>query len=299
MPSLSFSTKQELGWHLHCLDRAERLVSQWYSGSTFYFNTESFFTIYLQKCFNSQRSSLIFPDSRLFQEWSFQSIFWTCHGKTGHYPREELAGEDCVFQCFFPLRYCYDCIFLPISTGGLSSSLKKKQTINHENVMYWHWQHCHAAVVSSNFCHLLSLLFHHCYSCQKTVKLDFVLLTCSENSITVIPAWLCLAWHVQKIPSLLFLSKDKVKLDFVLLTCSENSIIVIHAWLHLAWHVQKIPSLLFLSKDEVKLDFIFDRNNSDGKASLKQQKLFETTTDTEDVCKFYVWNVHISKYLAL
>ena len=211
MPSLSFSTKQELGWHLHCLDRAERLVSQWYSGSTFYFNTESFFTIYLQKCFNSQRSSLIFPDSRLFQEWSFQSIFWTCHGKTGHYPREELAGEDCVFQCFFPLRYCYDCIFLPISTGGLSSSLKKKQTINHENVMYWHWQHCHAAVVSSNFCHLLSLLFHHCYSCQKTVKLDFVLLTCSENSITVIPAWLCLAWHVQKIPSLLF------TLDFILL----------------------------------------------------------------------------------
>ena len=211
MPSLSLSTKQELGWHLHCLDRAERLVSQWCSGSTFYFNTESFFTIYLQKCFNSQRSSLIFPDSGLFQEWSFQSIFWTCHGKTGHYPREELAGEDCVFQCFFPLRYCYDCIFLPISTGGLSSSLKKKQTINHESVMYWHWQHCHAAVVSSNFCHLLSLLFHHCYSCQKTVKLDFVLLTCSENSITVIPAWLCLAWHVQKIPSLLFM------LDFILL----------------------------------------------------------------------------------
>ena len=100
MPSLSLSTKQELGWHLHCLDRAERLVSQWSSGSTFYFNTESFFTFYLQKCFNSQRSSLIFPDSRLFQEWSFQSIFWTCHGKTGHYPREELAGEDCVFQCF-------------------------------------------------------------------------------------------------------------------------------------------------------------------------------------------------------
>ena len=199
MPSLSLSTKQELGWHLHCLDRAERrLVSQWSSGSTFYFNTASFFTIYLQKCFNSQRSSLIFPDSRLFQEWSFQSIFWTCHGKTGHYPREELAGEDCVFQCFFPLRYCYDCIFLPISTGGLSSSLKKKQTINHESVMYLHWQHCHAAVVSSNFCLLLSLLFHHCYSCQKTVKLDFVMLTCSENSIIVIPVkrqshtWLCL-----------------------------------------------------------------------------------------------------------
>ena len=180
---------------MHCLDRAERrLVSQWSSGSTFYFNTESFFTIYLQKCFNSQRSSLIFPDSRLFQEWSFQSIFWTCHGKTGHYPREELAGEDCVFQCFFPLRYCYDCIFLPISTGGLSSSLKKKQTINHESVMYWHWQHCHAAVVSSNFCHLLSLLFHHCYSCQKT-----------KSNLTLS------CWHVQKIPSLLFL------LDFILL----------------------------------------------------------------------------------
>ena len=284
MPSLSLLTKQELGWHLRCLDRAERLVSQWSSGSTFYFNTESFFTFYLQKCFNSQRSSLIFPDSRLFQEWSFQSIFWTCHGKTGHYPREELAGEDCVFQCFFPLRYCYDCIFLPISTGGLSSSLKKKQTINHESVMYWHWQHCHAAVVSSNFCHLLSLLFHHCYSCQKT-----------KSSLTLS------CWHVQKIPSLLFLSKDKVKLDFWgrQSFCSENSIIVIPAWLHLAWHVQKIPSLLFLSKDDVKLDFVFDRNSSDGKASLKQQKLLETTTDTEDVCKFYVWNVHISKYLAL
>ena len=284
MPSLSLLTKQELGWHLRCLDRAERLVSQWSSGSTFYFNTESFFTFYLQKCFNSQRSSLIFPDSRLFQEWSFQSIFWTCHGKTGHYPREELAGEDCVFQCFFPLRYCYDCIFLPISTGGLSSSLKKKQTINHESVMYWHWQHCHAAVISSNFCHLLSLLFHHCYSCQKT-----------NLSLTLS------CWHVQKIPSLLFLSKDKVKLDFWgrQSFCSENSIIVIPAWLHLAWHVQKIPSLLFLSKDDVKLDFVFDRNSSDGKASLKQQKLLETTTDTEDVCKFYVWNVHISKYLAL
>ena len=276
MPSLSLSTKQELGWHLHCLDRAERLVSQWSSGSTFYFNTESFFTIYLQKCFNSQRSSLIFPDSRLFQEWSFQSIFWTCHGKTGHYPREEPAGEDCVFQCFFPLRYCYDCIFLPISTGGLSSSLKKKQTINHESVMYWHWQHCHAAVVSSNFCHLLSLLFHHCYSCQKTVKLDFVLLTCSENSITVIPAWLCLAWHVQKIPSLLFM------LDFILLNMFRK--------FHHCYSYQKTKS---------SFNFVFDRNNSDGKASLKQQKLLETTTDTEDVCKFYVWNVHISKYLAL
>lgn len=202
MPSLSFSTKQELGWHLHCLDRAERLVSQWYSGSTFYFNTESFFTIYLQKCFNSQRSSLIFPDSRLFQEWSFQSIFWTCHGKTGHYPREELAGEDCVFQCFFPLRYCYDCIFLPISTGGLSSSLKKKQTINHENVMYW----CILSFIKLAFPSLLFLSkdsqawlclvdmfrkFHHCYSC-----LTLSCLTCSENSIIVIPikrrsqAWL-------------------------------------------------------------------------------------------------------------
>ena len=233
MPSLSLSTKQELGWHLHCLDRAERLVSQWSSGSTFYFNTESFFTIYLQKCFNSQRSSLIFPDSRLFQEWSFQSIFWTCHGKTGHYPREELAGEDCVFQCFFPLRYCYDCIFLPISTVGLSSSLKKKQTINHESVIYWHWQHCHAAVVSSNFCHLLSLLFHHCYSCQKTK---------SSLSLSY--------WHVHKIPSLLFL------LDFVLLdmfrklhhcySCQKTKSNLTLS----CWHVQKIPSLLFL------LDFI-------------------------------------------
>ena len=31
----------------------------------------------------------------------------------------------------------------------------------------------------------------------------------------------------------------------------------------------------------------FDRNNSDGKASLKQQKSPETTTDTQDVSKCY------------
>ena len=31
----------------------------------------------------------------------------------------------------------------------------------------------------------------------------------------------------------------------------------------------------------------FDKNNSDGKASLKQQKSPETTTDTQDVSKCY------------
>ena len=31
----------------------------------------------------------------------------------------------------------------------------------------------------------------------------------------------------------------------------------------------------------------FDMNNSDGKASLEQQKSPETTTDTQDVSKFY------------
>ena len=31
----------------------------------------------------------------------------------------------------------------------------------------------------------------------------------------------------------------------------------------------------------------FDRNNSDGKASLKRQKSLETTTDTQDASKFY------------
>ena len=31
----------------------------------------------------------------------------------------------------------------------------------------------------------------------------------------------------------------------------------------------------------------FDMNNSDGKASLKQQKSPETTTDTQDMSKFY------------
>ena len=37
----------------------------------------------------------------------------------------------------------------------------------------------------------------------------------------------------------------------------------------------------------IKLAFSFDRNNSDGKASLKQQKLPETTMDTQDVSKVY------------
>ena len=192
-----------------------------------------------------------------------------------------------VFSNVFPLRYCYDCIFLPISTGGLSSSLKKKQTINHESVMYWHWQHCHAAVVSSNFCHLLSLLFHHCYSCQKT-----------KSSLTLS------RWHVQKIPSLLISC-----LTLSCLTCSENSIIVIpvkrqsQTWLCLVDMFRKFhhcyscltSSCLTCSGNSIIVIPIKWQSQAqgDGKASLKQQKLLETTTDTEDVCKFYVWNVHI------
>ena len=35
------------------------------------------------------------------------------------------------------------------------------------------------------------------------------------------------------------------------------------------------------------LDFVFCRNDSEGKASLKRQKSPETTTDTQDVSKFY------------
>ena len=31
----------------------------------------------------------------------------------------------------------------------------------------------------------------------------------------------------------------------------------------------------------------FDRNNSDGKTSLKRQKSLETTTETQDASKFY------------
>ena len=35
------------------------------------------------------------------------------------------------------------------------------------------------------------------------------------------------------------------------------------------------------------LDFVFCKNDSEGKASLKRQKSPETTTDTQDVSKFY------------
>ena len=35
----------------------------------------------------------------------------------------------------------------------------------------------------------------------------------------------------------------------------------------------------------------FDMNKSDGKASLKRQKSPETMTDTQDVSKFYRFNV--------
>ena len=41
-----------------------------------------------------------------------------------------------------------------------------------------------------------------------------------------------------------------------------------------------LPSLLSMSKDE-------DMDNSDGKASLKQLKSPETTTDTQGMSKFY------------
>ena len=36
---------------------------------------------------------------------------------------------------------------------------------------------------------------------------------------------------------------------------------------------------------------LYNRNNSDGKASLKRQRTPETTTDTKDVSKFYWFNV--------
>ena len=52
-----------------------------------------------------------------------------------------------------------------------------------------------------------------------------------------------------------------------------------------------------MSKDGVK-----DMNNSDGKITLKRQKSPETTTETQDMGKFYwfyVKNVPISKYLSL
>ena len=32
---------------------------------------------------------------------------------------------------------------------------------------------------------------------------------------------------------------------------------------------------------------LYNRNNSDGKARLKRQRMPETTTDTQDVSKFY------------
>ena len=42
------------------------------------------------------------------------------------------------------------------------------------------------------------------------------------------------------------------------------------------------------SKSECEaLTSSFDRNNSDGKATLKQQKTLETTTETQDVSKCY------------
>ena len=43
-------------------------------------------------------------------------------------------------------------------------------------------------------------------------------------------------------------------------------------------HIKSIELIHILS---------FDINNSDSKASLKQQKSQETTTDTQDVSKFY------------
>ena len=52
--------------------------------------------------------------------------------------------------------------------------------------------------------------------------------------------------------------------------------------------VRKPPPRGQRSKSEcAALTSSFDRNNSDGKASLKQQKSPETTTDTQDVSKCY------------
>ena len=52
--------------------------------------------------------------------------------------------------------------------------------------------------------------------------------------------------------------------------------------------VRKPPPRGQRSKSEcAALTSSFDRNNSDGKASLKQQKSPETTTDTQDASKCY------------
>ena len=52
--------------------------------------------------------------------------------------------------------------------------------------------------------------------------------------------------------------------------------------------VRKPPPRGQRSKSEcAALTSSFDKNNSDGKASLKQQKSPETTTDTQDVSKCY------------
>ena len=65
-----------------------------------------------------------------------------------------------------------------------------------------------------------------------------------------------------------------------------------------------LPSPLFLLYNKItevySLDSSYKRNNSDGKESVKRQRTPETTTDTKDVSKlyrFYVLNIHISKYL--
>ena len=42
-----------------------------------------------------------------------------------------------------------------------------------------------------------------------------------------------------------------------------------------------------LHKAEENQTLSYDRNSSDGEASLKRQKSPETTTDTQDVSKYY------------
>ena len=81
--------------------------------------------------------------------------------------------------------------------------------------------------------------------------------------------------------------KMKAKLHAMILT-------VVHA--EVVCTLKILPIGIFLSQS-------YNRNNSDGKASLKWHRLPETTTDTQDVSKFWlilywmfiVWNIYLCK----
>ena len=52
----------------------------------------------------------------------------------------------------------------------------------------------------------------------------------------------------------------------------------------------KLTVILFIGRSQgcaLRFRPLYNRNNSDGKASLKRQRTPETTTDTKDVSKFY------------